>query len=475
MTQLNPEPSPDTQPENTTQAAVQPKKRRWLKYSAIGAALFFSGLLGGTYWLITSHSGLQFAVHRLPQLAGVRIQTQSLQGTIWHGFSGEAVVVNTDAADINIQSVKLQWQAKQLFNRHLHINELAVGDIRIKSKPVPPKPEQPAAQLPGSISLPVSVIAEKLSAGKIILVANNRKQTETVILDNIQARYVYDHQEHIAQIQTLNNEWSQSRGYLIAHTDSPFALKGRLLAKGQLDDIDVENILDISGSLKHIRIKTSLTGNGIGLYANTELRPFEPLLNNKISEVMIVGNGINPQAFNKALPFGHLTFKIEVHPDGNEQDNIALSGNIDLRNDKPESINNNAIPVKLLAGGFVVDTQSVVQLGGITAILMRDGRLALNGTIDTAKETLDLKADIQNVVANDVLKPNLQGKLNGYISVNNTFAEPQFNWQLNTGFADLSGSLNIATDTQHGQRTLFIKQAQITPKKWRKNAAFRQL
>lgn len=462
MTQLNPEQSPNTQPENP-KAVAKPKKRRWLKYTAIGAALFSAGLIGSVYWLITSHSGLQFAVHQLPKLAGIHIQTQSLQGTIWQGFSGEEIVVNTDAVDINLQSVKLQWQAKQLFNRHLHINELAVGDIRITSKPTPPEPEKPAPQLPNSISLPFSVIAEKLSVGKIILVANNRKQTETIILDKIQARYVYDHRQHIAQIQSLANEWSQSRGYLIANTSSPFALQGKLFTTGQLDDIDVENILNISGSLKHIHLETLLAGNGIGLYADTELRPFEPLLNNKISEVMIEGNGINPQAFNKALPFGNLTFKIEVHPDHNDQDNIALSGNIDLRNDSPEPIDNNAIPVKLLAGGFIVDTQSVVQLGGITAILMRDGRVALNGEIDTANNTLNLNADIQNVVANDLFKQDLQGKLNGHIRASNTFTDPHFNWQLNTGFADISGSLNIATDTQLGQRTLFIKQAQIAP------------
>ncbi|XXQ69195.1 translocation/assembly module TamB domain-containing protein [Neisseriaceae bacterium B1] len=464
MTQPNSEPQHNTQPENQTTAPKQPKKRRWLKYTAIGAALSAVGLIGGGYWLLTSHSGLQFAVTQLPKLAGVEIDAKTLNGTIWHGFSGEGIQVKTEAADTEIQDLKLQWQANQLWDKNLHINELAIGNIRIKSKSTPPEPDKPATKLPNSISLPFTVVAEKITIGEIINVIDDDKQPENVILRGIDARYVYNHKEHILQIQSLRNEWSKSHGHLYASTSSPFALEGVLLTNGQLDNVAVENIFNISGSLQQLGVESTLTGNGVSLYAHTQLRPFEAQLSRKIDKVVLEGNGVNPQAFDKTLPFANLTFKVEVHPNHNQADNIALTGNIDLRNDNPEPADKNGIPVQLLTGSFVVDNQNVVQLGGISAKLMRDGHLTLNGNLDTANKTLNLVANAHHIIAADILAQPLKGALNGQITAKNTFDQPNVQWQLNTGFADVSGSLNIVTDTALGQRTLLIKDAQIVPK-----------
>ena len=70
------------------------------------------------------------------------------------------------------------------------------------------------------------------------------------------------------------NYWSSTQGELAANTAAPFALSGDLVSDGELDGIAVSNVLNLSGSLNNISINTALAGNGIGLHANTQLRPF---------------------------------------------------------------------------------------------------------------------------------------------------------------------------------------------------------
>lgn len=458
-------------PATPNPKSPKPKKRRWLRYSAISALLLGIGVLSGGYWLLGTQSGLQFAVHQLPQLGGIKIQSEHLNGSIWHGFSGENLVIQTASADIAIDDVKLAWQARDLFDRHLHINELAIGNMRLKSKPTPPEPNKKPTGLPKRIALPVTVVAEKISIGEIKSVSESVtedvRQTENLIIRGADARYVYDHQEHLFQIQSLRNDWSKSRGYLTANTAAPFALDGKLATNGQLDDVAIGNILNISGSLKQTIIQTNLSGNGVGLYADTDLRLFEPELSRKIGKIFIAGSRINPHAFNQSLPFAELTFQAEVYPERNPDNHIALNGNLDLRNNQPEpadkKTHQNGLPIRRLTGNFVVNNQNVVRLDDITALFIHDGRLTLNGNIDTANKTLDLTAQAQSIAAADILARPLRGELNGNLLIQNTFNEPQLNWQLNTGFADVSGNLNIITDTAKGQRTLFIKEAKIVP------------
>lgn len=438
------------------------KKRRWLAYSALGGLAVACGLLGGTYWLLTTESGLHFAVHQLPKLGDIHIQSKKLNGSLWHGFAGEDWLVQTPSADLEIDHLYLQWRGEDLWHKHLHINELAIGNMRIQSKPTPPKAEK-TTQQPEHFDLPFTVLAEKISIGEIISVADG-KQPENVLLRGADLRYVYDRKQHIVQIQSLRNEWSKSQGHLVLNSQTPFALDGGLFSTGQLDDVAIQNQLRLSGSLKDLRINNHLIGNGIGLNADALLHPFEPMLSKKISNIMLVGQGINPQAFAKTLPVADLNFQAEIKPHANADEHIALTGSMDVRNRRPLPADKQGIPVQLFSSRFHINHDNVVQLGGSQIWLMRDGKLSLHGNINTAEKNLNLNAQAHNILAADVLAKPLQGALNGNIAITNSFNEPHIAWQLNTGFADFSGSLNIATNTQQGQRTLTLSDAQIVPK-----------
>lgn len=113
--------------------------------------------------------GLRYAL-TLPEKfqLGVAIQTDSLQGSLWHGFSAQGVTVKTESADIAATSLKLKWQPTELIKlHHLHINELIAGDVHIQDKPTPPKPKSEPLTLPENLSLPFTAAIDKLQVGKI--------------------------------------------------------------------------------------------------------------------------------------------------------------------------------------------------------------------------------------------------------------------------------------------------------------------
>ncbi|MCG7656314.1 translocation/assembly module TamB domain-containing protein [Wielerella bovis] len=446
-------------PETATQPETPkpPKKRRLLKYLIGGCVVLLGGVAVGATWLLNTESGLRFAVYQLPKYAHVQITSDTLSGTILDGFSADKIRVQTEKSDLDISSLNFQWQAQELWQKHLHINRLSIGDIHITPKPTPPEPDSPPPQQPDSIGLPFTVALDVLEIGKI-----TQGEDKLEILGGALASYTYNHQQHNLQVKSLKTHWANTEGSLKASTQSPFALQGTFLSNGMLDDIEVENILDIKGSLNDILLTTDLTGNGVGLHADTQVRPFATNLSKMIGRIRLEGQGVNPQAFLPNLPRGNLFFLLDVKPHLGEH--IALDGSLDLRNENPETSDHNGIPVTNLVGKFHINDSGAVDIAHASADLMKNGQVSLSGGIYAEKQTLNLTAELNNITAADVISTPIQGVLNGTIRAHGTFDTPQANWQLHTERADSSGSLKIVSDSKNKQQTLHIEKGIIKPK-----------
>ncbi|MDO4433631.1 MAG: translocation/assembly module TamB domain-containing protein [Alysiella sp.] len=461
MTERTPMSSePKQQP--ATLPVTKSLKRIWLWRMLMLGIVLLGGLLVSGTWLLGTESGLRFALEKLPAWVGVQIHSQKLQGTLWRGFQAAKISVNTSSVHLEISKVELDWQPEKLKNRHLPIHRLVVGDMMIENKPTPPQPDRKSAKLPENIMLPFTVAAEHLEVGSIRVRASKTGQADTEILRGVQAAYYYDHARHALNIKSLRNEWSASTGALAMESRAPFALVGALHSHGELDGIAVQNALGVSGSLNDMHTRINLTGQGVALQGETRLRPFAPLLGEKIGLIQLKGKHINPQAFQSNLPKADLGFDLMVVPD-ETSDSIALTGGIDIANNQALPVDKNGIPVREVLGAFSVNDKGVLDIEELELGLMQQGKMFMMGRVDTLQQTHALKAQIENLAAADVLAQNWLGKINGQIQTENTFAEPIIKWQLNTGRADVSGSLNIATDKAQGQRTLWLKDGQILP------------
>ena len=161
-------------PEAENEAAAgntPPKKprRRWLRRLLSAFLLLLTLLVAAVVWLVGTESGLRFGITKIPSWFGVNISVKELNGSLWRGFLGSGIQVATEGTDLDISSVALQWQPNELWHRQLHVNRLAAGDIRIISKPTPPKEDRPPMRLPQSVDLPLGVQIEKIEIGRILL------------------------------------------------------------------------------------------------------------------------------------------------------------------------------------------------------------------------------------------------------------------------------------------------------------------
>ena len=126
---------PQTAATNTTAPVPKRPRRSVIRTLLFALLLGFLVLAGAITWLISTESGLRFGLYKIPAWAGVNIQSKTLQGTLLAGFKGDKWRIETEGADIDISRFTFAWQSQELWQKKLHINNIAAGDIHIQTKP----------------------------------------------------------------------------------------------------------------------------------------------------------------------------------------------------------------------------------------------------------------------------------------------------------------------------------------------------
>lgn len=440
----------------------KPHKRHffWLTWIILTLMLIIGAVCVGAVWLFGSEKGLQFSLLRLPQILEmpVKIDAKKLKGSFWHGFSGSEIVVQTETANYEINSLILAWQPEKLADKHLHIKQLSLGNVHITMKPQPPKPKkETSAVLPESIKLPFTLAVDKLVVGQI-----TEGKNKTVLLSHGELAYQYNHLNHTISIKSLQTPWSNSAGQFNLATAKPYSLQGKMDLSGALDEVAVTGQVTVAGSLKNVALTTQLQGLGIHVQADTQVQPFASTLGEKIGHIRLFGEGVNPKAFLSSLPKAKLSFSANVLPDLSHEENMGLSGEIQLRNQLPLPASE-GIPVKQLITSFAINQSGTVEIKNARAWLMKSGELSVKGAIYAQKQTLNLQADLKNITAADVVQQTITGILNGQLQTTGTFLQPETQLALNTEKASMTGMVKWHTDTEKQQRTLLIEKGMIKP------------
>ncbi|WP_274585003.1 translocation/assembly module TamB domain-containing protein [Neisseria leonii] len=448
---------PNTVSDGLPPRREPPKKSgRWWKIPlalAVPAAL---ALTGAAVWLAATESGLRFGLYRLPQIAGVQIQSETLSGTLWDGFDGRNWTVKTPTADVEISRIGLQWQPGALRNRLLHINRITLGDIHIAAtRPSPPE-EKPPAALPQSIDLPLAVQIDSLAVGRI-----TSGSKDNVLVSVAEAAYRYDRTDHRLTVDALQTPWSTNRGEIVLNTASPFALNGKITGDGVLSDTPVKGEAGLSGSLERAVLAADLAGGNIKLNVAAEVSPFAEAVADKVASAKITGRNLNPADFLPDLPQADLDFDASLMP--SEKQGMALEGLIELENRAAAPADRQAIPVRRLSGRFGLDEAGVLAFRDTELRLLGKGRISLSGQTDTAAQTLSLDTGLSDVSAADVIGRQFDDTLNGKLQLRGTYSEPQLLWLLDSRRAEIGGEALVATDTANGQRTVRLASAHIRP------------
>ncbi len=461
MTESTANPSNPVPPTSADKPAVNSsplrRKKKWLKTILRISLILLLLLLSLTLWMITTHSGLRFGLFTLPKWFGINITAEQLNGSVWQGFSGRNVQVNNRNFDLHIEKVKLDWNNREIWHRHLHIRLLEIGNINYigHSEPAP----KPAPTLPRSIKLPV-----KISADKIILGGLSLGKKHNPILATTQASYIYDHNQHELIINELNTPWQTIQGKLSIKTQTPFALSGNFNGSGELDKKAVQSAALLQGSLQQPDLFARLDGDNIHFRSHIILRPYALKLNHKIVTLNVQGQHINPAAFFSELPMADLNMNIDLSPLSANSESLA--GHIKLGNEKPLAYNDThvrGLPIRSIEGDINIDSTGKMVLPSLTSQLLQQGQIITKGYINTAGKQLELNNQLLRIYAKDALANNLPGSLNGNIRVFGSFNGLNTQWQLITEKATSDGLLQIVTDEENHQRTLLLDKLNITP------------
>lgn len=436
----------------------QPPKKsgRWWKIPlalAVPAAL---ALAGAAAWIVSTESGLRFGLYRLPKIAGVTIQSETLNGTLLKGFEGSNWTIETPTVDLEINRIGLQWQPEALRQRLLHINRITVGDIHIAASRSALPQEKTASALPKSVDLPVAVQVDSIVVGKI---TSGTEDNELVSM--AEAAYRYDRTDHRIRLNALQTPWSRNQGEITLNRVSPFALGGKITGDGVLEDTAVDGVAELSGSLERAKLTADLSGGEIKLNAEAEISPFAATLAEMIGYVKATGRKVNPSHFMPGLPKADLDFDASLLP--SQKPGMALDGLLRLDNRAAAPADQQAIPLRSLNGQFGLNEAGVLAFQDMEAKLLGKGRVTLSGSTDTAAGTLSLDTNLFQVATQDFIQQQFDDELNGKLQLRGTYSDPKLLWLVNSRRAEISGEADIATDTANGQRTVNLANARLRP------------
>ncbi|MDO4878171.1 MAG: translocation/assembly module TamB domain-containing protein [Neisseria sp.] len=449
--------APSLQKPSEPQKAARPRRtgRKIVKILLWLFVPLLSATAGVTVWLVTTESGLRFALYRLPALGGVEISSRTLHGTLWRGFDGEGWQIRTDAADISLTKFRFAWQPQRLSEGLLHIRELAAGDIHITPKPTPPKESAPLS-LPESISLPLAVRLDRASFGRVSV-----GKGKNIYLQGGEFSYGYDHVRHRLTVGNLQSPWSGNSGELMLETASPFALSGKLEGGGELDGIYADGDILLSGNLQDTVIKAGLHGGKVSLNAYASVSLFENSLDRQIGQVQVKGAGLNLADFLPGAPQTDLDFDTTVIPSA--QKGLALEGSIDLANNRAAAADQNGIPVRSILSDFTVSDRGVLSIADASVGLLGQGRILLGGSVDTQQDSLNLSAELDKLTPGDLVKSQYGGSIGGVIRLTGSYGQPRAVWALRGKNAQSNGEVILDTDSRNGQRTINVVRADILP------------
>lgn len=138
---------------------------RWVKRLgiALAALILLSSVCVG--WLVGTTSGLRAALALSPQL-----EVETASGRLLGPFSLAGVVVDSDAARIQIDTVNIDWSPSALINRELRLRSISIDTVAIARKPDSGTRRDPREAVRNAVErlqLPVAVIVDAATAKNV--------------------------------------------------------------------------------------------------------------------------------------------------------------------------------------------------------------------------------------------------------------------------------------------------------------------
>ncbi|MEN3030208.1 translocation/assembly module TamB domain-containing protein [Chromobacterium amazonense] len=432
--------NPHSEPAATPAPPGKPRRWRYV-FGALG--VLFALLLAALGWISASPAGFAWALQQAGKLSGGQFSVASTQGALWQGFELKDLRWRSAGDDVDIESLRLDWQPAALSHGEIKIDRLALGHVRVNSKPTPEKKPTPL-EAPHSLKLPIKITVGELSLASLTL------EPAHLSLYRLRAGYDYDGARHRLQLRQLETQWGEARAGLTLAAASPFALSGELRASGKLEQTAVKARLDLSGSLIKPAFAGELDGSGISVDLAGALQPFDSNPFNRLARLDARVGNINPQAILASWPKARLSFAVFAEPDAGQR----IKGGLTLVNAEPGPLSSHKLPLSLLAGEFRADEQALELYNSHAALA--GGQLGLSGELKP--DHVKLAFDLDKLALRQLHADAPDDAISGRVTIEGAPSAPRF-------AAALKGKLlqaNALAEISGGkQSTLLLKKLEL--------------
>ncbi|MBI3285754.1 MAG: translocation/assembly module TamB domain-containing protein [Burkholderiales bacterium] len=349
-----PAPQPQLQPQARHERLPPVAGKTRPARLALRVALALSSLVlaGGLLlvWLLGSAAGSRALLQGLAGASGGAFTCSGIAGTLGRELRLDQFALRAPGLRIDGSGVHLRWQPAALLRGRLQIDTLEASTLRIASAQ-----SGAAARLPAGLALPLTIELPQLALGRLQIAGldADNKPAGWLTLSAISASLRYAQQRYQGQA-ALDSLWGRLQLEARLADARPFVLNGKLNWQGQaypaLPRLNLQGQLD--GSLETVRLALQAPASPLPAVsavpalqgqASATFTPFAaPFLRSLQADLLHA----NPAAWQAAAPQADLRIRAALAASATETG--ILSGELELGNARPGSLDHNALPLLAL-------------------------------------------------------------------------------------------------------------------------------
>ncbi len=304
-------------------------------------ALFATALLllGALAWWVGTESALRWAAGRAETFTGGQLVMRGVEGSLYGPLKIESLHYTTADSRIEIQQARLDWSPRALLQRHVHIKDLALHELRLV--PLALGTTQEPITLPDSLRLPVRLSLDKAQLDRVVFGA---AESPTVLTDLALALHKPADEYRLKLIQ-LGTPWGRGQGDVSLADAPPFALSAQLKFV-QEGDLPYQVQATASGTLSRLGLQANADALGGKTRVDATLAPFDA--RRPVVEARIEAQGIDPSRLRKDLPANQISARVTLRSDAD----TGFVGDVNIEGAQSGPWDQKRYPLRSLAARF---------------------------------------------------------------------------------------------------------------------------
>jgi translocation and assembly module TamB len=368
-----------TETNATPPEAATPRRRRRLPRALLAAAVLLAAILGAGIVFLASPAGVDFVVRELSARSGGALAIEGASGSLFDTVNLKRVEWHGRDTHMTADDVALTWNPLALFSRGIVVRGLGAKRLSIETKA-----STEDVPMPATLALPMEVRIERLGIADL----EWRVGANGGTIRGLAFGYTGGADGHGVSDLTFVAPMGAITGNATIAAKAPFAIAGRLHAKGDAALAGTEADLAVSGSLATLMLEATGSSHNAPFSGRASLAPLAGI---PWREVAVDAKGIDLAAWSSVLPATALDVVVRATPAGN-----GITGTIEATNGAIGAVDAGKVPLSTLSSRFTW-RDDLLTLESLSAALTGGGaiagsaRIPLGDAVAAGSWTLELR------------------------------------------------------------------------------------